>query len=69
MKPSWLDLRRGDPVFTSNGAVAGEVVSVSDSQVIVQLDAYRGPTILQGKHLAGNVSRLGASLTIFTTAR
>ena len=68
MKPAWIDLRRGDPVFSSNGAVAGEVVSVSDSQVILQLDAYRGPTILQGKHLRTNVSRLGP-LVLFTTAR
>ena len=68
MKPAWLDLRRGDPVYNSSGARAGEVISVSDSQVILQLDAYRGPTILQGKHLAGNVTRLGTTM-LFTTAR
>jgi hypothetical protein len=68
MKPSWLDLRRGDPVFSSNGAVAGEVISTSPSQVIVQLRDYRSPTILQGKHLRSNVSRLG-QLVLFTTAR
>ena len=68
MKPAWLDLRRGDPVYDSSGARAGEVVHSTPDQVIVQLDAYRGPTILQGKHLRTNVSRLGP-LVLFTTAR
>ena len=68
MKPAWLDLRRGDPVYNSSGARAGEVVHSTPDQVIVQLDAYRSPTILQGKHLRTNVSRLGP-LVLFTTAR
>jgi hypothetical protein len=69
MKPAWIDLRRGDPVYDSSGARAGEVIHSTPDQVIVQLDAYRGPTFLRGKHLGGSVSRLGASLTIFTTPR
>lgn len=66
MKPAWIDLRRGDPIYASTGARAGEVIHKSEDQVVVQLEQFSGPTFLKGPCLRGNVARLGR-LMIFTS--
>jgi len=66
MKPAWRDLRRGDPIYASTGERAGEVVHMSEDQVVVQLEQFHGPTFLKGPCLRSNVARLGR-LMIFTS--